>query len=80
MSIQLGFDPVARAQVYICVFEDFMSMLNKISDPRDQDSAYQFFDAEKTSTLRAICHGLNQPADDKVVLEVVLAQRDGEYK
>ena len=34
--------------------------------------------AEKTPTLREIIHGLNQTADDKVVLEVVLAQRDGE--
>jgi hypothetical protein len=36
--------------------------------------------AEKTPTLREIFHGLNQTADDKVVFEVVLAQRDGEYK
>jgi hypothetical protein len=46
VSIQLGFDPVARAQVYMCVFEDFMSMLNGISYPRDQDSPYLFFDGK----------------------------------
>jgi len=36
--------------------------------------------AEKTPTLREIIHGLNQTADHKVVLEVVLAKRDGESK
>jgi hypothetical protein len=30
----------------MCVFEDFISMLNGISYPRDQDSPYLFFDAK----------------------------------